>query len=385
MAALLGVDVDRTVAATFAIGAALAAVAGVLYFLYYGVVNATDGFVPGVKAFTAAVLGGIGSLPGAVLGGLIIGLIETFWSAYFSADYKDVAAFSILAITLIFMPSGSARPARRRESMTDAAVQRPAMSAAAALREAVFAALAMAVLSFPVVLLRAEIRRVQQPRPAVALDAVLRGDGRGLPRATAGRGLCACAWAAPNRSPPNSKVRRHGRVASCVFFPRSRSAAMVAYPLDHPFATLGPLGALKWVDNYGIQILIYVMLGWGLNIVVGLAGLLDLGYVAFYAVGAYTYALLSTTVYGLSFWLCLPLAGTFAALWGIVLGFPVLRLRGDYLAIVTLAFGEIIRIVLVNWSVADERRCGHRLDPAHHLLRPAVHRRRGRFRGGSSA
>jgi branched-chain amino acid transport system permease protein len=106
MAALLGIDVNATISATFVIGAALAAVAGVLYFLYYGVVNATDGFVPGVKAFTAAVLGGIGSLPGAVLGGLIIGLVETFWSAYFSADYKDVAAFSILAITLIFMPSG---------------------------------------------------------------------------------------------------------------------------------------------------------------------------------------------------------------------------------------------------------------------------------------
>ncbi len=106
MAALLGVDVDRTIAATFVIGAALAAVAGVLYLLYYGVVNAADGFVPGVKAFTAAVLGGIGSIPGAVIGGLLIGLIETFWSAYFSADYKDVAAFSILAITLIFMPSG---------------------------------------------------------------------------------------------------------------------------------------------------------------------------------------------------------------------------------------------------------------------------------------
>ncbi len=106
MAALLGVDVDRTIAATFVIGAALAAVAGVLYMLYYGVVNAADGFVPGVKAFTAAVLGGIGSIPGAVLGGLLIGLIETFWSAYFSADYKDVAAFSILAVTLIFMPTG---------------------------------------------------------------------------------------------------------------------------------------------------------------------------------------------------------------------------------------------------------------------------------------
>jgi len=106
MAALIGVDVDRTISITFVIGAALAAVAGALYMLYYGVVNFSDGFLPGVKAFTAAVLGGIGSLPGAVLGGLMIGLIEVLWAAYFSSDYKDVAAFSILAITLIFMPSG---------------------------------------------------------------------------------------------------------------------------------------------------------------------------------------------------------------------------------------------------------------------------------------
>jgi branched-chain amino acid transport system permease protein len=106
MAALLGINVDRTISLTFVIGAALASVAGTMYLLYYGVVSFNDGFVPGVKAFTAAVLGGIGSLPGAVLGGLIIGLIETFWSAYFSIEYKDVAAFSILAIVLIFMPSG---------------------------------------------------------------------------------------------------------------------------------------------------------------------------------------------------------------------------------------------------------------------------------------
>ncbi|GJE29178.1 branched-chain amino acid ABC transporter permease [Methylobacterium organophilum] len=106
MAALLGIDVDRTISLTFVLGAVLAAVAGVLYLVYYGVVSFSDGFVPGVKAFTAAVLGGIGSLPGAVLGGLIIGLVETFWSAYFSIEYKDVAAFSILAIVLIFMPSG---------------------------------------------------------------------------------------------------------------------------------------------------------------------------------------------------------------------------------------------------------------------------------------
>ncbi len=106
MAALLGVDVDRTISMTFVIAAALAAVAGTMYLMYYGVVTFSDGFVPGVKAFTAAVLGGIGSLPGAVVGGLIIGLIETLWSAYFSIDYKDVAAFSILAITLIFLPQG---------------------------------------------------------------------------------------------------------------------------------------------------------------------------------------------------------------------------------------------------------------------------------------
>jgi len=106
MAALLGVDVDRTISTTFIMGAALAAVAGTLFLMYYGGVVFSDGFVPGVKAFTAAVLGGIGSLPGAVLGGILIGVIESLWSAYFSIDYKDVAAFSILAIVLIFLPSG---------------------------------------------------------------------------------------------------------------------------------------------------------------------------------------------------------------------------------------------------------------------------------------
>jgi branched-chain amino acid transport system permease protein len=106
MAALVGVDVDRTISITFIIGAALAAVAGTMYLMYYGVVNFSDGFVPGIKAFTAAVLGGIGSLPGAVIGGILIGLIETMWSAYFSIDYKDVAAFAVLAITLIFLPQG---------------------------------------------------------------------------------------------------------------------------------------------------------------------------------------------------------------------------------------------------------------------------------------
>jgi branched-chain amino acid transport system permease protein len=153
-------------------------------------------------------------------------------------------------------------------------------------------------------------------------------------------------------------ARRAGKAQTTHALPARRAAlARWAGPFAFGFAIVYPplalaltgfQGAAKWIDNFGVQILIYVMLGWGLNIVVGLAGLLDLGYVAFYAVGAYSYALLAKT-FGLSFWILLPLAGCLAAFWGILLGFPVLRLRGDYLAIVTLAFGEIIRLILINW------------------------------------
>ena len=121
---------------------------------------------------------------------------------------------------------------------------------------------------------------------------------------------------------------------------------ILAFALEKTFHLGLPL---RYLFDLSILVLTYVMLGWGLNIVVGLAGLLDLGYVAFYAVGAYSFALLGTT-FGWSFWICLPLAGLLAALWGVILGFPVLRLRGDYLAIVTLAFGEIVRIIIINWT-----------------------------------
>ncbi len=129
------------------------------------------------------------------------------------------------------------------------------------------------------------------------------------------------------------------------------TASRFAGPALLIFALLVPVlfYSNRYLLDLGILVLTYVMLGWGLNIVVGLAGLLDLGYVAFYAVGAYSYALLAINFH-LSFWICLPLAGILAAFWGILLGFPVLRLRGDYLAIVTLAFGEIIRLVLLNWQ-----------------------------------
>jgi branched-chain amino acid transport system permease protein len=147
---------------------------------------------------------------------------------------------------------------------------------------------------------------------------------------------------------PGESVRRaHWRAHAARLFIPFALGFVILYPVVALLIS-GFGGAVKWIDNFGIQILIYVMLGWGLNIVVGLAGLLDLGYVAFYAVGAYSYALLAKE-FGLSFWILLPLAGTLSAFWGILLGFPVLRLRGDYLAIVTLAFGEIIRLILINW------------------------------------
>lgn len=139
------------------------------------------------------------------------------------------------------------------------------------------------------------------------------------------------------------------------------STRVQAYLADNPLAKRALQGVLlaallifpMFMNAYQINIftvaLMYIVLGLGLNIVVGLAGLLDLGYVAFYAVGAYTYALLNTN-FGMSFWLVLPIGGALAAIFGILLGFPVLRLRGDYLAIVTLGFGEIIRLVLENWN-----------------------------------
>jgi branched-chain amino acid transport system permease protein len=155
------------------------------------------------------------------------------------------------------------------------------------------------------------------------------------------------------------RARTASRPASPTTLPSWTMPAVIGFVLVYPLLAMliaGP-GAGKWIDNFGIQILIYVLLGWGLNIVVGLAGLLDLGYVAFYAIGAYTCALLGKQ-FDLSFWMLLPLAGVLAAFWGVLLGFPVLRLRGDYLAVVTLAFGEIIRLVLINWKDVTQGSAG---------------------------
>lgn len=218
----------------------------------------------------------------------------------------------------------------------------PGVSVVKALKTAVFWAVVSTLILLPFVGLKTvnnmENRLVLEPRFVLLLEAVAI--------------IAVAAFAISIRAqmparPPRAVVAAGDgglgkRIAPFLL------GLVVAYPIAMVYF-LGDRGSIKWIDNYGIQILIYIMLGWGLNIVVGLAGLLDLGYVAFYAVGAYAYALLSKT-FGLSFWTLLPLSGILAAFWGIILGFPVLRLRGDYLAIVTLAFGEIIRLILINWT-----------------------------------
>jgi branched-chain amino acid transport system permease protein len=226
------------------------------------------------------------------------------------------------------------------------AAERPAAAGrlVAAVKDAALSALLALGLAVPILALRIDQDISNQPilrqrwddvALAVALVFAARLVWLLLRPALAG----SAAKPRPARAGAGYSVARAFAIAGAVL--------LVLYPLIM-LALVGRSGAIKWIDNFGIQILIYVMLGWGLNIVVGLAGLLDLGYVAFYAVGAYSTALLVQNL-GFGFWLCLPLAGIFAALWGILLGFPVLRLRGDYLAIVTLAFGEIIRLVLINW------------------------------------
>jgi branched-chain amino acid transport system permease protein len=227
------------------------------------------------------------------------------------------------------------------------------------LKRAFVAAVAMGVLSFPV------LTHLATPGPnggliletrwllaacvvavtfaVVAAFGLMSGAGRSV--RTAGAGMATRMQTGRAMSPLMSRLPLVGLLLLLTYPPLV--VAVTGWP-----------GAIKWVDNFGVQILIYVMLAWGLNIVVGLAGLLDLGFIAFAAVGAYTYTLLSIHVLpaispGLvpfAFWICLPLAAVFAAFWGILLAFPVLRLRGDYLAIVTLAFGEMIRLVLVNWD-----------------------------------
>ena len=224
--------------------------------------------------------------------------------------------------------------------------QRPGNDLASSLKDAMIAALLVGVLGFFFLALRTEIATGGLEITTrwglwfaaiaiafggrLALNLFVFRTSRPITQAFSGRGAAVSA-----------RLPGLGKWLGIVLF-------IFATILPFFIITVFPAQQRQFID-LAILIMTYVMLGWGLNIVVGLAGLLDLGYVAFYAVGAYSFALLSTHFEFIGFWTALPLAGLLAAFWGLILGFPVLRLRGDYLAIVTLAFGEIIRIVLLNW------------------------------------
>jgi branched-chain amino acid transport system permease protein len=204
------------------------------------------------------------------------------------------------------------------------------------LREAALAALVALVLAVPIIGLR-----TVSAYGGLAIESRWRWVAICVAGVFIGRILMILWWEWRQRRSA-SRSRASGRVAGEFSLLLGLIAVLFAALLPFmPFAD-------RRILDVGILVLTYIMLGWGLNIVVGLAGLLDLGYVAFYAIGAYTYALLAIH-FDFSFWICLPLAGMFAAMFGILLGFPVLRLRGDYLAIVTLGFGEMVRIILINW------------------------------------
>ncbi len=163
-----------------------------------------------------------------------------------------------------------------------------------------------------------------------------------------GSGILLGLWVLNQRNHLNFITRPIDRAASAVSGAVNRVPRWLLYPLLLGALSTLPLYGDRYVMDVAINVLVYVCLGLGLNIVIGLCGLLDLGYIAFYGVGAYTYALLSV-YFGLSFWICLPIAAVLASIAGCIIGYPTLRMRGDYLAIVTLGFGEIVRIILNNW------------------------------------
>ena len=335
MAALVGINVDRTISLTFVIGAALASVAGLMFLLYYGVIDFFIGFLAGIKAFTAAVLGGIGSLPGAMLGGLLIGLIETFWSAYFTIEYKDVAAFSILVLVLIFRPTGLlGQPEVEKSLMLVKSENLPPI-----FKDSFITGLITLILAVPIV---------------------------GLPTINATEGL----QIEPRWSVVIWMVLAVflGRLVLNFWWHREQTSSSSSIPLNKPFLQslqqllkfIIPIGVLfalvlpampfasRYVMDVAILVITYIMLGWGLNIVVGLAGLLDLGYVAFYAIGAYSMLSWRTTLTG-PFGSACHSRRSVCCHFRNTTGISCLRLRGDYLAIVTLGFGEIIRVILLNW------------------------------------
>ena len=298
---MMGVEVDRVVMMTFFLGSALAGAAGLIFGLYYNYTSFIIGYTAGLRAFTAAVLGGIGSIPGAMLGGILIGLIESLGGQFIAVRWTDVIIFSILVLVLVFRPTGLLGHAYPRQSP------------------------------------EASMLTLNSRDSSLHDTLLLR------------------------------RIRQHS--AAGRFSSPFRSASLLFPLIDGNEADI----------DAAANACAFAVLALGLNIVVGFAGLLDLGYAAFFAIGAYSYGIVASwqlqpewssfwepfqwlglvaryhvdgrpdvVHFTLSFWLALPISAMVAAFFGVLFGAPTLRLRGDYLAIVTLGFGEIVPIVARN-------------------------------------
>jgi len=307
-ATLVGIPVDRVIAAAFALGSGFAALAGLLYAQTYGFAHPAMGFLPGLKALTAAVLGGIGSIPGAALGGVVLGFVEALGAGYLpnGSAYKDAISFVILVVLLFVRPQGL--------------LGKPEMNAA-------------------------------------GRGSLLAGTSR-LDRG-------AFAWLFAKLDLAFARIGTAGAPAALAALAAAILVGLLA-PSDY------------WLRILTF-VLIYGLLASGLNIIVGFTGLLDLGFVAFWAVGSYFTSILFVLVLRQGFgippqemwWLLylnLPLGGLLAAALAVVLGTPTLRLRGDYLAIMTLGFGEIVRIVAINWIGLTRGPMGIRGIPSPNLF-----------------
>lgn len=299
-ARLMGINVNRTIAAAFAIGTAMGALAGLLMALYYGGVHPLMGFFPGIKGFAASVLGGIGNIPGAMVGGLIIGVAESLGAGYVSAGYRDAFAYAILVLVIWLRPQG--------------------------------------LFGIPVGLQTMEERWLGASTVAI-----------GPLRQRVSAALAPIVEAAYGR------LHDHGRLLTYTLL-----GLAFVLPLPGLFS--------DYMLSVLVRVMLYAVLALGLNIVPGFCGLLDLGYVGFYAIGAYTSALL-TIHFEMSYWIIIPLAALNGAIWGILLGIPTLRLTGDYFAIVTFGFSEMVVLFLTNemWLTRGPRGLTGILPPSINL------------------
>ncbi len=285
-ASLMGININGTISFTFAIGTAMGALAGLLMALQYGVVHPLMGFFPGIKGFAASVLGGIGNIPGAMIGGIIIGVVESLAAGYLHAGYKDVVAYGLMILIICLRPQGLFGQATAVQTIEEK-------------------------------WLGPTIVKVGRIRETIA------------------------QMVAPLKD-------------SLVVFLTQRSRLVLTVSIA--VVALLPLLVGGHALYIAVLIMLYMVLAVGLNIVPGFCGLLDLGFVGFYAIGAYTSALLTVHL-NMSYWLVIPLAALNGAIWGILLGAPTLRLTGDYFAIVTFGFSEMVVLFITNemWLTGGTR------------------------------